>query len=144
MFHHKGGINMNDLGNVKGPQGATGATGPQGATGATGPQGPTGATGPQGPAGPNLETRTKQFTVRINTTLNEPFIQAGSFTADAVTNYKPILVIGGCSQEQVAFVPQGINSTSRVCDYKLVSPYHWIGSYSTDITISVTIYYQHV
>lgn len=48
------------IGNVKGPQGAAGATGPQGpagargATGATGPQGPkgeTGATGPQGPTG---------------------------------------------------------------------------------------------
>lgn len=42
-------------GNIKGPQGntgATGATGPQGATGATGPQGATGATGPTGPAGP--------------------------------------------------------------------------------------------
>ena len=42
---------MNDLGNVKGPQGATGPQGPTGATGATGPQGPTGATGPQGPTG---------------------------------------------------------------------------------------------
>jgi len=44
-------------GNIRGPQGATGATGPQGPTGATGAQGPqgnpgaTGATGPQGPTG---------------------------------------------------------------------------------------------
>ena len=37
--------------NIRGPQGATGATGPQGATGATGPQGATGAQGPQGEAG---------------------------------------------------------------------------------------------
>ena len=37
--------------NIRGPQGATGATGPQGPTGATGPQGPQGATGATGPAG---------------------------------------------------------------------------------------------
>lgn len=49
----EGGIIMSvvDLGNVIGPQGATGATGPQGPTGEIGPQGPTGATGPQGPTG---------------------------------------------------------------------------------------------
>jgi hypothetical protein len=47
------------LGNITGPQGATGlqgATGPQGAqgaTGATGPQGATGPTGPQGISGTN-------------------------------------------------------------------------------------------
>lgn len=40
-----------DLGQVVGPQGATGPQGPQGLTGPQGPQGPTGATGPQGPAG---------------------------------------------------------------------------------------------
>lgn len=46
-----------NVGNIQGPKGDTGATGPQGATGATGatgPQGPkgdTGATGPQGPKG---------------------------------------------------------------------------------------------
>ena len=37
--------------NIRGPQGATGATGPQGATGATGATGPQGATGAQGPQG---------------------------------------------------------------------------------------------
>ena len=38
-------MSLIDLGNVIGPQGATGATGPQG------PKGDTGATGPQGPKG---------------------------------------------------------------------------------------------
>lgn len=43
----EGGVIMAlvDLGNVIGPQGATGATGPQGPTGATGAQGPAGADG---------------------------------------------------------------------------------------------------
>jgi hypothetical protein len=50
------------IGNVKGPQGETGATGPQGETGAQGdtgeqgPQGDTGATGAQGPAGEGVPT----------------------------------------------------------------------------------------
>lgn len=54
--------NWVDLGDIVGPQGATGATGaqgPAGATGATGPQGAkgdTGATGPQGPQGTTGET----------------------------------------------------------------------------------------
>lgn len=53
-------LTTKSLGNIKGPQGATGSQGPKGDTGntgATGPQGPkgdtgnTGATGPQGPKG---------------------------------------------------------------------------------------------
>jgi len=45
---------VQNLGNIRGPVGPTGATGsqgPQGDTGDTGPQGNTGATGPQGPQG---------------------------------------------------------------------------------------------
>ena len=57
----------NDLGNVKGP---TGATGPQGPTGATGPQGPTGATGATGPQGPDgvlsIITTQKEASVNSN------------------------------------------------------------------------------
>ena len=45
-----------NVGQIVGPQGPTGATGPQGETGATGPAGPTGATGVQGPQGIQGET----------------------------------------------------------------------------------------
>ena len=41
----------NNIGQLRGTQGPTGATGPQGVPGATGPQGLTGATGPQGQPG---------------------------------------------------------------------------------------------
>lgn len=54
-----------DLGQVVGPQGATGPQGPKGDTGATGPQGPkgdTGATGPQGAKGDNGITPTFSIT----------------------------------------------------------------------------------
>ena len=51
-----GGLTNPAAVNIKGPQGATGATGPQGETGATGPQGPKGDTGDTGPQGPKGET----------------------------------------------------------------------------------------
>lgn len=41
-------VTVNNVTDIRGPAGATGAQGP---TGATGPQGPAGATGPRGPAG---------------------------------------------------------------------------------------------
>lgn len=46
-------LTQEQLAQVKGPQGDTGAQGPQGETG---PQGPQGDTGPQGPTGPQGET----------------------------------------------------------------------------------------
>ena len=64
---------LDDLGNVKGPTGPTGATGPQGPkgdTGNTGPQGPkgnTGDTGPQGPTGAAAGFGTPTASVDANT-----------------------------------------------------------------------------
>lgn len=49
------GSTWTNVGNITGPQGATGPAGPQGVagpTGATGPAGPTGDAGPAGPTGP--------------------------------------------------------------------------------------------
>jgi hypothetical protein len=46
------GVAWDNVGQIIGPQGDTGATGIQGPTGATGPQGDVGATGPVGSTGP--------------------------------------------------------------------------------------------
>ena len=47
---------LDDLGNVKGPTGATGPQGPKGDIGDTGPQGPKGDAGDTGPQGPKGDT----------------------------------------------------------------------------------------
>lgn len=49
-------LTQEQLAQVKGPQGETGAQGPMGPTGPQGIQGPQGETGPQGPTGPQGDT----------------------------------------------------------------------------------------
>lgn len=50
-LHVWSGTAWTDVGEIRGPEGATGAQGPAGPTGATGPSGVAGATGPQGTQG---------------------------------------------------------------------------------------------
>lgn len=71
--------------NIRGPQGATGATGPQGATGATGPQGATGAQGPQGEAGAD-GTNVWTLLYNIGVLLPNDTIVVSSMDANAKEN----------------------------------------------------------
>lgn len=152
-------MSVNDLGNVIGETGATGATGPQGPTGATGPQGPTGATGPQGPtgatgatgpqgptgprgpAGPNLKSNT------LTTTLNFTYFDVGMVAQTTIgsntpTGYKPIFGTVHLSSWEMIGVVDTINpDTSIHLTIMSVYPYNAHGQ-SGSVTATITMYYQ--
>ena len=137
------------IGNIRGPQGAKGATG---AAGPQGPAGARGATGPQGPAGPqgaaavtdaSLST-TSNNAVRNSVVTTEINKIKNSISQVVVTKTASSSASGGAMQVDLNFgaVPSGytflcfamVRSTGFVA-----SPY--IGSWSTGPNLTATAFW---
>ena len=164
-------MSLTDLGNVKGPQGSTGATGPQGpkgdtgaqgpkgdtgATGATGPQGPTGATGatgpqgptgpkgptgPQGPRGPNLASQ--YISVTRSIPLRADGLSAEFEIAISIpSGYTPIFALADTNRWEVICVVDRFNTSTSKLHCKVISSYPYNSTATETVALYITVYYM--